>query len=186
MNGRDPSYRLLHRQPRGVIEELWRACLADADFPTHYTAPEYFLEPGFRNKGPFAILSLRGDDVTAVLTGTNDGAYVQSGLSVRPQIVFSRRADRVRAMTNLVDALLVEATSAKLLDLFVWSDIATLVDPRFRKKQYEGVAMLDLPRGPDALFRKFSENKRRNIKRAIKYGVSAEPASDPAKVSAYY
>jgi hypothetical protein len=86
----------------------------------------------------------------------------------------------------MVDGLLVEAGSAKLVDLFVWSDVATLVDPRFRKKQYEGVAMLDLSRGPDALFRKFSENKRRNIKRAIKYGVSVEPANDPGKVADYY
>ena len=186
MNGRTPSYHVLHSQPGGPIETLWRACLADADFPTHYTAPEYFLEPGFRDKGPFAVLSLSGEEVTAVLTGTNDGAHVQSGLSVRPQIVFSRRADRVRAMANVVDGLLVEAASAKLVDLFVWSDFATLVDSRFRKKQYEGVAMLDLSRGPDTLFRKFSENKRRNIKRAIKYGVSVEPANDPAKVSAYY
>jgi hypothetical protein len=89
-------------------------------------------------------------------------------------------------MTNVVDGLLVEAASAKLVDLFVWSDIATLVNTRFRKKQYEGFVMLDLSRGPDALFRKFSENKRRNIKRAIKYGVSVEAANDPAKVSAYY
>jgi hypothetical protein len=187
MNGRAaPSYHILHRQPGGLIETPWRACLADADFPTHYTAPEYFSEPGFRNKGAFAVLSLSGEEVTAVLTGTNEGGYVQSGLSVRPQIVFSRRADRVRALANMVDGLLVEAGSAKLVDLFVWSDVATLVDPRFRKKQYEGVAMLDLSRGPDALFRKFSENKRRNIKRAIKYGVSVEPANDPGKVADYY
>jgi hypothetical protein len=69
MNGRAPSYHILHRRPEGLIEALWRACLADADFPTHYIAPEYFLEPGFRNKGPFAILSLSGKEVTAVLTG---------------------------------------------------------------------------------------------------------------------
>jgi len=186
MNGKTPSYHILHHRPGGLIEALWRDCLADANFPTHYTGPEYFLEPGFRNKGAFAVLSLSGEEVTAVLTGTNDGAYVQSGLSVRPQIVFSRRADRVRAMANVLDGLLLEAASVKLVDLFVWSDIATLVDPRFRKKQYEGVAMLELSRGPDALFRKFSENKRRNIKRAIKYGVSVEPANDPTKVSAYY
>jgi len=121
MNGRAPSYHILHSRPEGQIEALWRACLADGDVPTHYTAPEYFLEPGFRNKGPFAILSLNGEEVTAVLTGTNDSAYVRSGLSVRPQIVFSRRADRVRAMRNVVDGLLVEAASAKLVDLFAWS-----------------------------------------------------------------
>jgi hypothetical protein len=89
-------------------------------------------------------------------------------------------------MANMVDGLLAEAASAKLVDLFVWSDAAPLVDPRFRKKQYEGVAMLDLSCGPDALFRRFSENKRRNIKRAIKCGVSVEPANDRAKVSDYY
>src|SRR5438105_12902402 len=127
MNGRTPSYYILHRRPEGLIEARWRGCLADADFPTHYTAPEFFLEPGFRNKGPFAIFSLSGEEVTAVLTGTNDAAYVQSGQSVRPQIVFSRRADRARAMTNLVDGLLVEAASAKLVDLFVWSDMDALV-----------------------------------------------------------
>jgi hypothetical protein len=181
-----PLYHILHHHPGGVIESSWRACLAQSDFPTHYTAPEYFLEPAFRNKGPFAILSRSGEEVTAILTGTNDGAYVQSGLSVRPQIVFSRRADRVRAITNVIEGLLVEAASAKLVDMFVWYDIATLVDTRFREKKYEGVVMLDLSRGPDALFRRFSENKRRNIKRAIKYGVSVEPANDPAKVSAYY
>jgi lipid II:glycine glycyltransferase (peptidoglycan interpeptide bridge formation enzyme) len=89
-------------------------------------------------------------------------------------------------MRNVVDGLLVEAASAKLVDLFAWSDLTTLVDARFRNKQYEGVVMLDLREGSEVLFRKFSENKRRNIKRAIKYGVSVEPANDPATVSAYY
>src|SRR5438046_7384858 len=112
MNGRAPSYHILHCRPGGLIEARWRGCLADADFPTHYTAPEYFLEPGFRNKSPFAILSLSGEEVTAVLTGIHDGAYVQSGQSVRHKIVFSRRADIVQALTNLVDGLLVEVTSA--------------------------------------------------------------------------
>src|SRR5260370_23192331 len=137
MNGRVPSYHILHRQPGGLIEALWRDCLDDADFPTHYTAPEYFLEPGFRSKGAFAVLSLSGEEVTAILTGTNDGAYVQSGLSVRPQIAFSRRADRLRAMANVLDGLLAEAESARLGDLFVWPPIATLFYPPFRNNEYE-------------------------------------------------
>src|SRR5271170_1828474 len=170
LNSKSPSYHILHGLPEGPIEALWRACLAEADFPTHYTAPEYFLEPGLRGKGPFAILSLDGDEVTAVLTGINNGARVQSGLSVRPQIVFSRRADRFRAMKSLAAGLVEEAASANLVDLFVWSDTSTFIEPRFRQKGYEGVVMLDLSRGPDPLFRNFSENKRRNIKRAIRSG----------------
>jgi Acetyltransferase (GNAT) domain len=186
MDGRPPSYHILHRPPEGQIEALWRACLADADFSTHYTAPEYFLEPGFRNKGPFAILSLSGEEVTAVLTGTNDGAYIQSGHSVRPQIALSRRADRVQAMTNLVDGLLVEAASAKLVDLFVWSDVDALVNSRFRQRPHEGVVMLDLAHGPDFLFRKFSQTTRNEIRRAIKHGVSVDIATTREDISSYY
>jgi Acetyltransferase (GNAT) domain len=180
------SFRILHGPPTGLIEAEWRACLAASDFPTHYTAPEFFLEPMLRETKPFAILSIVDDEVTGVLTGVNDGDRVQSGLSVRPQIAFSRRADRGRAMTNLVAGLAVEARSAKLVDLFVWSDMETLVEPRLRKRRCEGVVMLDLSRGPEALFRKFSANKRTNIKKAIKYGVSIELAKSRDEISAYY
>jgi hypothetical protein len=180
------SFRILHGPPAGLIEAEWRSCLADSDFPTHYTAPEFFLEPATRQRNPFAILSIVDDEVTGVLTGINDGVRVQSGLSVRPQIAFSRRADRSRAMANLVTGLIAVAQAAKLVDLFVWSDMETLVEPRFQKKRHEGVVMLDLSRGPDALFRKFSANKRTNIKKSIKYGVSVEPAKNRDEISAYY
>src|SRR5271170_3161586 len=45
LTGIDTSFQILHDQPVGPIETLWRASLADSDFPTHYTAPEYFCEP---------------------------------------------------------------------------------------------------------------------------------------------
>jgi len=184
--GSDTSFRILNRPPAGRIETLWRACLADSDFPTHYAAPEYFREPALRGKEPFAILSMAGDDVTAVLTGIHDGDRVRSGLSVRPQIAFSRHADRPNAMRNLVAGLVQEAESAKLVDVFLWSDMTGPVDARFRERRYEGVVMLDLSRGPDALFRKFSANKKINIKKAIKYGVSVDPAKTRDDVCAYY
>ena len=46
--------------------------------------------------------------------------------------------------------------------------------------------MLDLSHGPDALFRKFSQNKRSNIKKSIRYGVSVEPATRRDEIAAYY
>jgi hypothetical protein len=149
-------------------------------------APEFFLEPSLRHSEPFAVLSLVDDAVTGVLTGTHNGVRVQSGLSVRPQIALSRDADRSRAMANLVNGLVAAAETAKLVDLFLWSDMETLVEPRLRKKRHEGVVMLDLSRGPDVLFRKFSDNKRTNIKKSVKYGVSVEPANGPDEISAYY
>ena len=189
MSGRPESFELLHCPPARPTETLWRACLADSDFPTHYTTPEYFYEPAFRDKRPFTILSLTGEAVTAVLTGIHDGDCVQSGLSVRPQITFSRQANRSDAMRNLVAGLLQEAGSTKLIDLFLWYDMADMagsVDARFHKRECEGVVILDLSRGPDALFRRFSSNKKINIKKAIKNGVSVDVANSRDDISAYY
>jgi hypothetical protein len=186
LRDRQASFELIHRLPRVAIESKWRACLDNSDFATHYAAPEFFLEPMLRNRRGFAVLSVVGSNVTGVLTGINDGDRVQSGLSVRPQIAFSRDADRARAMANLMAGLLVEAKAAKLVDMFLWSDMDALVEPRFRRRRYEGVVMLDLSCGPDALFRRFSENKRTNIRKAIKYGVLVEPASTRDEIAAYY
>jgi hypothetical protein len=180
------SFLILHGPSTDPIEARWRACLANSDFPTHYTAPEYFSEPALRGTKPFAILSLIGEEVTAVLTGLKDRDRVRSGLSVRPQIAFSQRADRAQAMANLLDGLLEEAQSAKLVDLFLWSNVATMVERRFRQRPCEGVVMLDLSLGPNALFRRFSENKRTNIKKSIKYGVSVDLAESGDDISAYF
>jgi len=180
------GFRIIHCRGAGLIETQWRDCLAASDFPTHYTAPEYFLEPALRDRKPFAILSAVGNKVTAVLTGIHDGERVQSGLSVRPQIAFSRQADRSLAMSALIAGLLQEARSAKLVDLYLWSDMAGPEDARFRQKHYAGVVVLDLSRGPEALFRKFSQTRRNDIRRAIRRGVSVEPANGRDDVSAYY
>ena len=176
----------MHRFPAGAIEVKWRDCLAASDFSTHYAAPEFFSEPAFTDRKPFAVLSILDDKVTGALTGLSDGAHVQSGLSVRPQIAFRRGADRAKAMANLLCGLLVQAKTAKLLDLFVWSDMDALVGDRFSRRRYDGVVMLDLSRGPDALFRSFSENKRTNIKKAIKYGVSVAQATKRNEISDYF
>lgn len=180
------AFSLLHCRPVGDIESKWRACLNNCDLPTHYAAPEFFLEPMFGKRQLFAVLSTVGEEVTGVLTGINNGDHVQSGLSVRPQIALSRTADRADAMANLVAGLLTEAKRAKLVDVFVWSDMESLVLPRFHRRRHDGVVMLDLSRGPEALFRKFSENKRTNIKKAIRYGVSIEPAATRDEISTYY
>jgi hypothetical protein len=185
-DGIDASFQILHGLPAGPVEAAWRACLAESDFPTHYTAPEYFCEPALRGRNPFAVLSVVDGDVRAVLTGVHYAGQVQSGLSNRPQIAFSRRADQALAMKDLLAGLLREAGSSKLVDVFLWSDMAGLVDAPFRQKPYRGVFMLDLLQGPDALFRKFTKVRRKRIRRAIKYGVSVEPAKSRDDISAYY
>ena len=158
-----------------------------SDYPTHYTAPEFFLEPAFRSKNPFAVLSTAGDKVTGVLTGINERGHVQSGLSVRPQIALSHSAGPVRGLRKTCWRALSQRQDAPGSSIFSRGpNTAGSIDARFRQKQCEGVIMLDLSRGPDALFRKFSENKRTNIKKAIKFGVSVEPAKHAEDISAYY
>jgi hypothetical protein len=71
LNGTDLSFQILHGQPGCPTEAVWRACLADSDFPTHYTAAEYFCEPILRGRKPFPVLSIIGEDVTAVMTGVH-------------------------------------------------------------------------------------------------------------------
>lgn len=180
------AFYILHAPPSSVIESRWRACLTDSDFPTHYTAPDLFSEPMFRNNKGFAVLSLVGEEVTGVLTGIKSGDCIQSGLSVRPQIALRRGGDSALAVGDLIAGLLAEAEGAKLIDLFAWADMVSLIEPRFRRRQYEGVVMLDLSRGPGALFRDFSENKKRNIKRAVKSGVSVASAKNVDEIREYY
>ena len=43
-----------------------------------------------------------------------------------------------------------------------------LVAARFHQRTYEGVVILDLSLGPNALFREFSQTRRNDIRRAIK------------------
>jgi Acetyltransferase (GNAT) domain len=120
------------------------------------------------------------------MTGIHYFDRVQSGLSLRPQIAFSRNADRSRAMNNLIAGLLQESKSTKLVDLFLWSDLAGLVDARFHQRTYQGVVILDLSLGRDALFLEFSQTRRSDIRRATKYGVSVDFAKSRDDVSAYY
>ena len=64
MTGIVGSFQILHGKPTDPLETAWRACLADSDFPTHYTAPEYFSERMLHGKKPFAILTIVDQEVT--------------------------------------------------------------------------------------------------------------------------
>jgi hypothetical protein len=186
MNRSDGSFAIVDGKPDGNLESKWRACLAASDFPTHYTAPEYFLEPSLRRKRPFAILSLAGEEVTGVLTGVHQGDRVQSGLSVRPQIALSRNADGPRTLQILLAGLVEKARSATLVDVFVWSDMAEWVDAHFLKRPHEGAVVMDLDRDSEAMFRRLSSKRRADIKKAIKSGISVDAAVSRDDVSEFY
>jgi hypothetical protein len=146
------SFRMVASR-KNAWRPAWRACLAESDFPMHYTAPEYFQETIFFGRNPFAVLGTLRGHLRAILTGVHHFDRIQSGMANRPQIAFSRYADRSLAMDDLIAGLLQEAGSASVIDLFLWSDMAGLVGFRFRQRASKGVVILDLSVGPDALFR---------------------------------
>jgi hypothetical protein len=160
--------------------------LQDADFVTHYTTPEFFREPFFRGKKPFAVLSIAGREVAAVCTGIHDLRTIKCGISVRPQVAISRSADTEAAVAGLAAGLREEGRCCDLVDVFAWSTLPGLTRWGFRKRQEEGPVVLDLSSGPDTLFRNFSATRRTDIRKAIKAGVTVDIAESRADVAAFY
>src|ERR1700720_4272076 len=114
------NYQIVHDFLDRSTEAAWRELLSRLDLPSHYEAPEYFLEPFWVGKKPFAILALEGDSMAAVLTGMHRADHVVCGLPARPQIAVAAGMDDGAALEALVDGLLHEAGRAKTLTVYTW------------------------------------------------------------------
>ncbi|MGA3349797.1 MAG: GNAT family N-acetyltransferase [Candidatus Sulfotelmatobacter sp.] len=168
------KYEILHEFPAPKIEAAWRAFLNRIEFPAHYDSPEYFLEPYWTDKGPFAVLAVDGDRVVAVLTGLHERGQVTSGLQSRPQISVDPNTDGEAALKTLLQGLLMEAGSAKLLTVYTWPslELSAFTAKGFRRRQLLGNVVLDLTPGAEAVFQQFSKDRRRNIRFAEKHGIT--------------
>lgn len=180
------QFIITHKYPPPKLEELWRRCLLTADFVAHYTTPEYFTEPFFVSKGPFAVLATLNDEVIAVCTGLHDNRSIKCGLSVRPQVAISRVADRAAAATGILEGLKQEAQRSVVIDVHAWSRIPEMAALGCQETEQSGVVMLDLTVGPDNIFRQFSATRRNDIRKAIKSGVRVDVAESGTDVAAFY
>ena len=181
------TWTILHSYPSDTrVEDRWREFLTRADFPAHYVSPEYFLEPFFRDKRPFAVLAWQGERVVAVLTGVHEEQQLVCGLISRPQICFDKTIDVAAASDALVAGLSHEAGSKKLITLSSWVPLDTLLNHGYQCKQEEGVVMLDLTKGADELFKQFSNTRRTDIRNAIKRGIEVVIARSHDEFKAYY
>jgi len=181
------GFVLLHKPPKENLAASWRRCLQNCEFACHYTAPEYFDEPFLRGKDPFAVLALAGGEVAAVLTGYHENKHVRCGLAVRPQVVLSvsyENSDRIGSA--LIEGVLQEGRSSDLIDVYAWSPLPVLATDHFKPQKTEGVVLLDLTNSPDSLFRRFSDNKKTNIKKAIKNDVIVEITRRKEDIHTYY
>ena len=52
-------FSVLHGFPPRELEERWRDFLGRVDYPGAYQTPEFFLEPFWEGKHPFAILAFK-------------------------------------------------------------------------------------------------------------------------------
>lgn len=174
------NYQNVHDFPDHRTEAAWRGLLSRLDLPSHYEAPEYFLEPFWVGKKPFAILALDGNSMAAVLTGMHRGEDVVCGLPARPQIAVAAGVDHSPALEVLVNGLLDEAGRAKTLTVYAWPslDMSPFAARGFRRRQLLGNVVLDLTLGADALFQQFAKDRRRNIRFAEKHGVIVRVATN--------
>src|SRR5580704_2841952 len=115
------KFVILHDFPSREIERAWRDCLRRVEFPAHYHSPEFFREPYWTGKRPFAILAVDGDSVTGVLTGLHEGDQVISGRRSCSQVCADATADTRIALDSLARGLLAEAGSAQLITVYSWS-----------------------------------------------------------------
>jgi Acetyltransferase (GNAT) domain len=182
------NFKILHEFPDAGLEKAWRDCLTRVEFPSHYNTPEYFLEPYFTTRRPFAVLAFEGEAVTGVLTGLHEGNQVHCGLPSRPQICADPTKDAAATQRALMEGLLNEAGGAELITVFTWPSLELPVFAKrgFRRRQLPGNVVLDLSQGADAVFKQFSKDRRRNIRFAEKNGIEVQLASTPQDIAEAY
>lgn len=165
------NYLILHAFPPPEHEAQWRDFLSRVETPSHYNAPEFFLEPWWEEKRPFAVLALEREKVTGILTGVHESVQVHCGQLSRPQICIEPSPGEGMTVDALARGLLAEARSAKLIELYSWTPFQSFERYGFQVRPMEGAVILDLTRGPDMLMKQFHPNRRRNIRFAIQKGL---------------
>jgi hypothetical protein len=180
-------FLVLHEFPPPDVQELWNAFLSRIDSPSHYDSPEYFLEPQWAGKRPFAILAFHEGEIVGVASGIHVDGSTDCGVLSRPQI----RVDTTYAAianSRLAEGLLQEAGKEKLITVFAWNwvPLQGLQQQGFLRRDLEGDVVLDLKLGSDAIYKQFHENRKRNIRAALKHGIEVTEANTREDLTAYW
>ena len=176
--------KVISEFPDRATESAWREFLENADFPSHYTAPEFFQEPRFRGSNPFAVLAYQGEAVVGVLTGTVTGKALLSGQGSSPQIALPPGHDASAVLPRLIEGAVGRIPRAGRAEIFSWREMEPFAAAGFRCKALSGVVVINLSQGPPALFRGFSQ--RSNITKAMRSGLEVAQASTAEEFGAYY
>lgn len=184
----EPRFLVLHEYPSPQIEQLWYKFLDHIDSPSHYDAPEYFLEPYWAGKRPFVVLALYENQVVGVLSGLHSEAATGCGVLSRPQVRTDEKLDSLFPSDLLAEGLLLEAGRDKLITVYAWNwvPLEGFEQRGFLRRELEGNVVLDLHLGPDAIYKGFHENRKRNIRAALKNGIEISEAATLEDLMAYW
>jgi len=176
------TYTILHEYPSESLERAWRASLPLLERPAHYSSPEFFLEPSWAGKKPFAILALSNGAVVGVLPAMHEGTKVSS----RRYVSLARNADATAASDALARGLLVEARTAKLVTVDSWVPLECFHGYGFQRRSQQGIIVLDLNQGAKTLFKQLNTRRRNGIRRALLRNVSVFQPTSEQDVHAFY
>jgi hypothetical protein len=183
-----PRAMVLHEFPDPELEQSWRELLTRVDLPSHYTSPEYFREPYFEGRRPFAILVLQSWRAIAVVTGFHDGGTVQCGLPTRPQVQIVAKEMGAAAWAALREALQQEAGKSDLVSVYSWEwmPLTGLEQLGYRRKELVGIPVLDLTLGAETLLKQCDKKRRNSIRYAMKSGVEVTEATTDEDLAAFH
>ena len=118
------NYKIFTEHPNEEWSERWNEFLKRASFPTHYTTPNFFVDPFVRGGERFAVVSIQNEKITGVVTGIFDGAKIVSGLFVRPQFAIDKSFDVLKTAENLLAGLKEKGgENLEVAEFFSWEPI---------------------------------------------------------------
>lgn len=166
---------VLRSFPTPEVEAKWNALTREAPFATHYTTPNYFTDPYIKSER-FAVLAVETDGtIAAALTGVSTDDRIISGMFSRPQMIFRQDIDRSKAIAALVHGVNeIAENHTKLIEIYSWKPLNEFAEHSMQVKPSNdttSVVMLDLSDGADAIFTKFSQTRRNEIRKALKQGL---------------
>jgi len=157
--------------PDAELAEKWNAFLSTARYATHYTTPNYFIDPYVRG-ARFAVLATDdADNIAAVATGVRDGDALTCGMFSRPQTVFGNNIAPDAAAAALLDGLNAVGGGRALVELFTWESMPEFAGRGMTTRvsgDTTSIVVLDLAVGADALFAGFSQTRRNELRKGIK------------------
>jgi hypothetical protein len=181
----EDGFFVISAYPETDLFRLWQEFMAQADYATYVTSPEYLAEPLVQQRDRFAVIAVRAGRIVAAVTGYRREKQIVCGFPGSPQVALVPCADKL-VERQLVQGLLRAADKAHLITVYGWTPLDAFAEFGFRSKRLTGIAMLDLRLGPEALMHAFPKRRQTYIRKAIRQGVEVYESRNWEEFHEYY